>query len=64
MVCAGSIANVPPGNSLASRVKSVSYGEERPADGRSTETAWAMNRRAEFVITYSQNAPVQGTTGG
>ena len=49
----------------SSRVKSVSYGEERPLDGRSTETAWAMNRRAEFVITYSaQNAPVQGTTGG
>jgi peptidoglycan-associated lipoprotein len=48
----------------SSRVKSVSYGEERPADGRSTETSWAMNRRAEFVITYSQNAPVQGTTGG
>ena len=45
----------------SSRVRSVSYGEERPLDGRSTETAWAMNRRAEFVITWSGNAPVSGT---
>lgn len=44
-----------------SRVKSVSYGEERPADGRATETAWSSNRRAEFVISWSGNAPVQGT---
>jgi peptidoglycan-associated lipoprotein len=46
----------------SSRVKSVSYGEERPLDGRSTETAWAQNRRAEFVITWSGDAPVKGTT--
>lgn len=45
----------------SSRVRSVSYGEERPLDGRSTETAWAMNRRAEFVITWSGTAPVTGT---
>ena len=45
----------------SSRVKSVSYGEERPLDGRSTETAWAQNRRAEFVITWSGDAPVKGT---
>jgi peptidoglycan-associated lipoprotein len=45
----------------SSRVKSVSYGEERPLDGRSSETAWAMNRRAEFVITWSGSAPVAGT---
>lgn len=46
----------------SARVKSVSYGEERPLDGRSTETAWAMNRRAEFVITWSGSAPVTGTS--
>jgi peptidoglycan-associated lipoprotein len=46
----------------SSRVKSVSYGEERPLDGQSTERAWSQNRRAEFVITWSGNAPVQGTT--
>lgn len=46
----------------SSRVKSVSYGEERPLDGQSTERAWSQNRRAEFVITWSGDAPVKGTT--
>lgn len=45
-----------------SRVKSVSYGEERPLDGRSVETAWEQNRRAEFVVSWSGDAPVRGTT--
>lgn len=27
----------------------VSYGEERPLDPASNESAWALNRRAEFV---------------
>ncbi len=31
-------------------VRTVSYGEERPLVDRSTEEAWAQNRRAEFVI--------------
>lgn len=31
-------------------VRTVSYGEERPLVDRSDEEAWAMNRRAEFVI--------------
>ena len=48
----------------ASRVKTVSYGEERPAVSGSSETAFAQNRRAEFVITYGAGAPVPGTTGG
>jgi peptidoglycan-associated lipoprotein len=47
----------------SSRVKSVSYGEERPLDSSSNERAYAQNRRAEFVITWSNNAPVQGTAG-
>ncbi|HQL00209.1 MAG TPA: peptidoglycan-associated lipoprotein Pal [Smithellaceae bacterium] len=34
----------------ASRITTISYGEERPADDRSTEDAWAMNRRAQFVL--------------
>lgn len=29
----------------------VSYGEERPLVNESNESAWAQNRRAEFVIT-------------
>ncbi len=47
-----------------SRVKVVSYGEERPVAQGDSETAYAQNRRAEFVITYGAGAPVQGTTGG
>lgn len=34
----------------ASRVKTVSMGEERPFDSGHTEAAWAKNRRAHFVI--------------
>lgn len=45
-----------------SRVKSVSYGEERPVDGRAVETAYDENRRAEFKITYGGEGAVQGTT--
>ena len=34
----------------ASRLKTISYGEERPIDRAQTEEAWARNRRAHFVI--------------
>ena len=34
----------------ASRLSTVSYGEERPLDPRHNEAAWAKNRRAHFVI--------------
>ena len=47
----------------SSRVKSVSYGEERPLDTSGTEHAWAQNRRAEFVVTWKSDAPVEGTAG-
>ena len=33
-----------------SRLRVVSYGEERPADNASTEAAWARNRRAVTVM--------------
>lgn len=33
-----------------SRLSTISYGEERPADPHHNEEAWAKNRRAEFVI--------------
>lgn len=33
-----------------SRVSTVSFGKERPADFGHNEMAWAKNRRAEFVI--------------
>jgi len=32
------------------RIESVSFGEERPVDPRSSEEAWSKNRRAHFVI--------------
>nr|WP_285905914.1 peptidoglycan-associated lipoprotein Pal [Pseudodesulfovibrio sp. SB368] len=33
-----------------SRMSIVSFGEERPLDPGHNETAWAKNRRAEFVV--------------
>lgn len=33
-----------------SRIDVISYGEERPADPRSNEEAWARNRRGEFEV--------------
>lgn len=38
-----------------SRMSTVSYGKERPLDGRSTEEAWALNRNGHTAI-------VSGTT--
>lgn len=32
------------------RLQIVSYGKERPLDPASTETAWALNRRAQFKL--------------
>jgi peptidoglycan-associated lipoprotein len=33
------------------RLRTVSYGKERPLDPGSSETAWSRNRRAHFVVT-------------
>jgi len=33
----------------ASRIRTISYGEERPVDPGHNEEAWAKNRRAEFL---------------
>ena len=35
----------------SNRILTISYGEERPADAGSDETAWANNRRAVTVLT-------------
>jgi len=35
----------------SSRISTVSYGEERPVATGHNESAWAKNRRCEFVIT-------------
>lgn len=32
------------------RISTISYGEEKPVDSRSTEEAWAQNRRDEFAF--------------
>ena len=34
----------------ADRIRTISYGEERPADPRSNEEAWAQNRRSVGVL--------------
>ena len=39
-----------------SRFSIVSFGEERPLANGSNETAWARNRRGQFVITAGANA--------
>ncbi len=39
----------------ASRFAIVSFGEDRPLANRSDEDAWALNRRAEFIITAGEN---------
>lgn len=38
-------AGVPAG-----RIQTVSFGEEMPADSSGGESAWALNRRAEFGV--------------
>jgi len=40
----------------ASRIKIISYGEERPACRESNEGCWSQNRRSHFLVT--------GRTGG
>jgi peptidoglycan-associated lipoprotein len=35
----------------AGRMRTISYGEERPFCTESSESCWAQNRRAHFVVT-------------
>jgi len=34
----------------ASRLSTISYGEERPVDSAQTEEGWAKNRRAHIIL--------------
>ena len=34
----------------ASRIETVSYGEERPIDPRHDEEGWAVNRNDQFTV--------------
>lgn len=45
----------------ASRLSTLSYGEERPLAQGSSETAWSQNRRAEFRITWGGDNSVGGS---
>jgi len=38
------------------RVTTVSYGKERPIDGRSNEAAWALNRNAHSAVLVGGNS--------
>jgi peptidoglycan-associated lipoprotein len=40
------------------RMSTVSYGKERPLTEGSSESAWAMNRRAEFTATRGEISTV------
>ena len=46
-----------------SRIKVVSYGEEKPLAMGTNENVWSKNRRCEFVIIWKdEQAPVKGTS--
>jgi len=34
----------------ATRIDTISYGEQRPTDASHDELAWAVNRRAHFLV--------------
>jgi len=44
-----------------SRIEVVSYGEERPVDSMSSESAWAKNRRDEFDVLSGADRLVSPT---
>ena len=44
-----------------SRIRIVSYGEEKPVVQGSSEAIWSQNRRCEFVIVSSNNPDIKGT---
>lgn len=46
----------------ASRLKTLTFGEERPAQDGSGEEAWAKNRRCEFTIADHASNEVSQTT--
>jgi peptidoglycan-associated lipoprotein len=44
-----------------SRVRTISYGKDKPADTGHDEAAWAKNRRGEFVLLHPNPNPSAGT---
>lgn len=60
---ASAVRNYLTSNGIAgSRIKTVSYGKERPLSQGSDEGAWSQNRRAEFKVLSGGDAYVQGST--
>ena len=47
-----------------SRLKVVSYGEEKPLNSSANETAYSKNRRCEFVIIWGGNTEIKGSDEG
>jgi peptidoglycan-associated lipoprotein len=46
-----------------SRVRTISYGKDKPADPGHDEAAWVKNRRGEFVLLHPNPNP-SGAMGG
>jgi peptidoglycan-associated lipoprotein len=38
-----------------SRIRTISYGKDKPVDPASNEAAWAKNRRADFVLLHPKS---------
>ena len=36
----------------ASRIRTISYGKDKPADSAHDESAWSKNRRGEFILCH------------
>ncbi|HEX3889693.1 MAG TPA: OmpA family protein [Verrucomicrobiae bacterium] len=47
-----------------SRVRTISYGKDKPADTGHDEAAWAKNRRGDFVLLHPNPNPSAGGMGG
>jgi peptidoglycan-associated lipoprotein len=41
------------------RIRTISYGKDKPADPGHDESAWAKNRRGEFIYCTPKNTTVQ-----
>jgi peptidoglycan-associated lipoprotein len=39
----------------AARVRTISYGKDKPAVDGHDESAWSKNRRGEFVLLHPKN---------
>ena len=57
-----SVANYFLAQGIASsRIKVISYGEEKPLMSEDSESAWSQNRRCEFGVIWTDNPDVKGT---